>query len=117
MPEPTAVVASDSELPKGSPTSYEGCSLLGGSWVVISGVISRVTRLITHIRGLITLLITTHEPPSRALGVPTSTTTLLLSLLLIRSTESHSFFACSSYVLGAFHTGRRYPTTTDYTKP
>ena len=34
---------------------------LGGSWVVISGVISRVT---IHIRGLITLLITTHEPPS-----------------------------------------------------
>ena len=41
--------------------------LLGGSWVVISGVISRVTILITHIRGLITLLITTHEPPSRGL--------------------------------------------------
>ena len=35
--------------------------LLGGSWVVISGVISRVT---IHVRGLITLLITTHEPPS-----------------------------------------------------
>ena len=30
--------------------------------VVISGVISRVT---THIRGLITPLITTHEPPSK----------------------------------------------------
>ena len=39
-------------------------ALLGGSWVVISGVISRVTIIITHIRGLITLLITTHEPPS-----------------------------------------------------
>ena len=33
--------------------------LLGGSWVVISGVFSRVTILITHIRGLITPLITT----------------------------------------------------------
>ena len=46
-----------------------GPPLLGGSWVVISGVISRVTILITHIRGLITLLtllITTHEPPSKA---------------------------------------------------
>ena len=42
--------------------------ILGGSWVVISGVISRVTILITHIRGLITLLITTHEPPSRCRG-------------------------------------------------
>ena len=29
---------------------------LGGSWVVISGVISRVTALISHIRGLITPL-------------------------------------------------------------
>ena len=38
--------------------------LLGGSGAVISRVISRVTILITHIRGLITLLITTHEPPS-----------------------------------------------------
>ena len=35
-----------------------------GSWVVISGVRSRVTIVITHIRGFRTLLITTHEPPS-----------------------------------------------------
>ena len=40
--------------------------LLGGSWVVISGVISRITIVITRIRGLITLLITTHEHPSTA---------------------------------------------------
>ena len=39
----------------------ERLELLGGSWLVISGVTSRVT---IHIRGLITLLITTHEPPS-----------------------------------------------------
>ena len=39
--------------------------LLGGSWAVISRGIFRVTIIITHIRGLITLLITTHEPPSR----------------------------------------------------
>ena len=37
---------------------------LGRSWVVISGVLSRVTFVITHVRGLITALITTHEPPS-----------------------------------------------------
>ena len=37
--------------------SQEG--ILGGSWVVISGVISRVTIVITQIRGLITPLITT----------------------------------------------------------
>ena len=40
-------------------------ALLGGSWVVIGGVISRVTGNITHIRGLVTLLITTHEPASK----------------------------------------------------
>ena len=40
------------------------CSRLGGSWILRSRVISRVTILITHIRGLITLLITTPEPPS-----------------------------------------------------
>ena len=41
-------------------------------WVVISRVsrvISRVTILITHIKGLITLLITTPEPPSREEGL------------------------------------------------
>ena len=37
--------------------------VLGGSWVVISGLISRVTLTITQIKGLITPLITTHEPP------------------------------------------------------
>ena len=41
--------------------------LLGGSWVVIRRVISKVTILITHTRGLITLLITTPEPPSRVI--------------------------------------------------
>ena len=38
--------------------------LLGGSWVVISSVISRITMVITYISGLITPLITTHESPS-----------------------------------------------------
>ena len=42
-------------------------TLVGGSWVVISGVISRITLVITRIRGLITPLTTTHEPPSKAL--------------------------------------------------
>ena len=42
--------------------------LLGGSRVVISRVISRLTIVVTHIRGLITPLITTREPPSRAKG-------------------------------------------------
>ena len=39
--------------------------MLGGSWVVLSGVTSRVTLVITHIRGLVTIVITTHGPPSR----------------------------------------------------
>ena len=34
----------------------------------MSGVTSRVTILTTHIKGLITPLITTHEPPSRVYG-------------------------------------------------
>ena len=42
--------------------SFERSSTLGGSWVAISRVISRVTILITHIRGLITPLITTLSP-------------------------------------------------------
>ena len=44
--------------------TYKTRPLLGGSWLVISGVISKVSIVITHIRGLIALLITTHEPPS-----------------------------------------------------
>ena len=39
-------------------------SPLAGSWVVISGLISRVSIVITHIRGLIAPLNTTHGPPS-----------------------------------------------------
>ena len=46
--------------------------LLGGSWVVISGVISRVTIVITQIRGLIAPLTTTHEPPSGVQGLQSS---------------------------------------------
>ena len=39
---------------------HEPAGVLGGSWVVIiSRVISRITILITHIRGLLTLLRTT----------------------------------------------------------
>ena len=36
------------------------------TWRFISRVISRVAILITHIRGLLTPLMTTHEPPSVA---------------------------------------------------
>ena len=58
----------------------QGCmNLLGASWVVISGVVSRVTVIITHIRGLITPLITTHEPPSRRAALQTDYNTDLVS--------------------------------------
>ena len=50
-----------------SERSDEG-SLLGGSWVVINGVIIRVTMLISHIRGLITPLIIAHKTPSTPPG-------------------------------------------------
>ena len=39
--------------------------LLGGSWVVISGVITPLIGLITIVTLLITPLIATHETPSR----------------------------------------------------
>ena len=42
--------------------------VLGGSGVVISRVLSRVTLLITHIKGLISLLITTPEPAPQSPG-------------------------------------------------
>ena len=47
------------------PMNFSTLSLLGGSWVVISRAISRVTLVITHIKGLITSFITTPEPSSR----------------------------------------------------
>ena len=43
--------------------------LLGGSWVVRTGVISKVTILITPFTGLITPLVSTHEPPSKLLSM------------------------------------------------
>ena len=38
--------------------------VLGGSWAVISGVVSPLIWVITIVTLLITPLITTHEPPS-----------------------------------------------------
>ena len=45
-------------------TCYKALGLLGGSWVVISGVISPLIWVIAIVILLIILLITTHEPPS-----------------------------------------------------
>ena len=44
---------------------YSKDFILGGSWVGKNGVISRVTLLTTHLKGLITPLVATREPPSQ----------------------------------------------------
>ena len=50
----------------GSPPKLILCeTLLGGSWVVIRRVISPLIWVISIVTLLITLLITTHEPPSK----------------------------------------------------
>ena len=46
----------------------EASQSLGGSWVVISGVISPLIKVILIVTLLLTSLTTTHEPPSRGLG-------------------------------------------------
>ena len=38
--------------------------LSGGAWVVISGLICRVTIVLSPLKGLMTPLLATHEPPS-----------------------------------------------------
>ena len=43
-------------------TTGVGNLILGGSWVVISGVISSLIWVVSIVTLLITLLITTHEP-------------------------------------------------------
>ena len=52
--------------PKKAPSgSYALKHVLGGSWVVISGVRSPLIWVISIVTLLRTLLITTHEPPSK----------------------------------------------------
>ena len=49
-----------------------GVCILGGSWVVISGVTSPLIWVISIVTLLITPLITTHEPPSTGLRTCTA---------------------------------------------
>ena len=63
-PDPCKVSKKHGPRPQGLVSVHK--LVLGGSWVVTSGVISRGTITITHIGGLITPLITAHEPPSRS---------------------------------------------------
>ena len=45
--------------------SYDSNALcLGSSWVVVSGVMGNYTYNPCNVRGLITPVLTTHEPPS-----------------------------------------------------
>ena len=46
---------------------HQAKTLLGGAWVVISGVISPLIWVIIIVTLLITPLLTTHEPPSKRL--------------------------------------------------
>ena len=50
---------------QGTEASRTCMSALGGSWVVTSGVISPLRKVMTIGILLITLLITTHEPPCK----------------------------------------------------
>ena len=45
-----------------------GLAFLGGSWAVINGVIGPLIWVISIVTLLITLLIATHEAPSRVFG-------------------------------------------------
>ena len=58
--EESGEVSATSSLEDGKPPIL----LLGGSGVVISGVISPLIRVISIVTLVITLHITTHEPPS-----------------------------------------------------
>ena len=51
---------------------YKGLhrAVLGGSWVVISGVISPGIWVVSIVTLLLPPHITTHEPPSMGLGIP-----------------------------------------------
>ena len=81
--------------------------LLGGSWVVISGVISRVTIVVTHMRRLITPLITTHEPPSRVSGYLSSHSPAHVSPSALKMRANHAQDAGN----GAFYDSGTSSTT------
>ena len=61
-----------SASPFPGPLSESKPLLLGGSWVAISRVRSRITIIvITHIEGLVAPLKSAHEPPSKTLNLET----------------------------------------------
>ena len=92
--------------------------LLGGSGVVRSGVLSRVTILITHIGGLITPLMTTPEPLSIVLlnrgprccrmAIALLAATCGINLGRGRRVSGLGFRVCSVYSLPDFIGARYY---------
>ena len=97
--------------------------VLGDSWLVISRVISRVTIVITYIAGLITPLITTHEPPSSGSALGISDKGLVESNDALRRIEvlklSESAADRERFGLGrdsfGFAQGAQYPLIKEYT--
>ena len=61
----------------------EVLGLLGGSWVVISEIESPLTWVISIVTLLITLLITTNEPPSRVFQAPQRQARSFLTFVLM----------------------------------
>ena len=61
-------LTSNSRIQKACSLNLSFRNLEGGSWVLISRVISRVTIIITYMKGLINPLITTPKPPSSSTG-------------------------------------------------
>ena len=84
---------------------YQFCKVrLQGSWVVISGVISRVTIIITHKRGLITPLLAAREPPSSRYPFLKGTLATLARLSIKTQPPSRSMLLrCSGGIRCACH--------------
>ena len=91
-------------------------TLLGGSGVVISRVISPLVWVISIVTLLITLRITTHEPPSnwnRQRGTPSSPAYRALTTLKpLRSIENSAYRPYKPYILNPRPTTTQDPTLT-----
>ena len=84
--------------------------LLGGSWVVITRVLSRVAILIIHIRGLITPRITTHEPPSTNL-LPKALSPVILPLVSREwKNGSNGSYNCTPFLHSLLTKGKPRPS-------
>ena len=78
--EPIRIAAQDAGVERDC-----ACTQLGGSWVVLSGVRSPLIWVISIVALLITLLITTHEPPSNPMRFRRSLYQVSAGLLMLAS--------------------------------